>query len=229
MNYIVVIPARSGSKGIKNKNIKTLKDKPLINYTIEQALSVFDKTKICVSTDSVEIINIATAAGIEVPFVRPKALASDTAGSRDVLLHAIDYFEQKSERSLDFVVLLQPTSPFRKPSDITACLELWTEEIDMVASVKRATSNPYYNLYEEDTLGFLGKSKNAEFTRRQDVPHVWEINGAIYVISVAAIKKFEISEFKRVVKYEMDEYSSLDIDTNYDWLIAEYMMEYLGK
>lgn len=229
MNYLVIIPARGGSKGIKNKNIKLLKGKPLINYTIEEARKVFDDSKIYISTDSIEIKNIVEDAGIKVPFIRPVELATDTANSRDVVLHAINHYEKKNDLILDYVILLQPTSPFRNSKNIMDSLALWNKNIDMVVSVKETKSNPYYTLFEENSAGLLIKSKKSDFTRRQDIPKVWELNGAIYLINALSIKSKKIHEFNKVVKYEMDEISSLDIDNKLDWLFAETASEYLKK
>ena len=229
MNYLVVIPARGGSKGIKNKNIKLLRGKPLINYTIEEARKFFDDSKIYISTDSNEIKNIVEATGLKVPFLRPKELATDTSSSREVLLHAINYYEEKNDLTLDFVVLLQPTSPFRNVINIKESLALWNNNIDMVASVKETKSNPYYTLYEETLGGVLIKSKKGDFTRRQDIPKVWELNGAIYLINVLSIKSKKIHEFKKVIKYVIDQTTSLDIDNELDWLLAETVIDYLKK
>ena len=229
MNYLVIIPARGGSKGIKNKNIKLLKGKPLINYTIEEARKVFDDSKIYISTDSIEIKNIVEAAGIKVPFIRPEELATDTANSRDVVLHAINHYEKKNDLILDYIILLQPTSPFRNSKNIMDSLTLWNKNIDMVVSVKETKSNPYYNLFEENSAGLLIKSKKSDFTRRQDIPKVWELNGAIYLINALSIKSKKIHEFNKIVKYEMDEILSLDIDNKIDWLFAETVSEYLKK
>jgi N-acylneuraminate cytidylyltransferase len=229
MNYLVIIPARGGSKGIKNKNIKLLKGKPLINYTIEEARKVFDDSKIYISTDSIEIKNIVEDAGIKVPFIRPEELATDTANSRDVVLHAINHYEKKNDLILDYIILLQPTSPFRNSKNIIDSLTLWNKNIDMVVSVKETKSNPYYTLFEENSAGLLIKSKKSDFTRRQDIPKVWELNGAIYLINALSIKSKKIHEFNKVVKYEMDEISSLDIDNKLDWLFAETVSEYLKK
>ena len=189
MYCLVVIPARGGSKGIKYKNIKLLAGKPLINYTIEEAKKVFDNSQICISTDSKKIKNIAEASGLKVPFIRPKELATDTANSRDVLLHAINYYEKRNNSIIDFVLLLQPTSPFRNARHIIESLDLINKNVDMVVSVKESKSNPYFNLFEENPEGFLIKSKKSDFTRRQDVIKVWELNGAIYLINVMSIKR----------------------------------------
>ena len=223
MKPLIVIPARGGSKGVPRKNIKVLGDKPLIQYTIDAAKGVFDDEFICVSTDDFEIKSVVEQLGLKVPFLRPNELASDTAGTYEVLLHAISYYESKGYFP-DTLILLQPTSPFRTSAHIKEALKLYHESIDMVVSVKETKANPYYILFEEDSNGYLKKTKEANFTRRQDCPKVWEYNGAIYIINVKALKEKTISQFTKVCKFEMDETSSHDIDTLLDWKIAEIII-----
>ena len=224
MKPLIVIPARGGSKGVPRKNIKVLGDKPLIQYTIDAAKGVFDDEFICVSTDDFEIKSVVEQLGLKVPFLRPNELASDTAGTYEVLLHAISYYESKGYFP-DTLILLQPTSPFRTSAHIKEALKLYHESIDMVVSVKETKANPYYILFEEDRNGYLKKTKEANFTRRQDCPKVWEYNGAIYIINVKALKEKTISQFTKVCKFEMDETSSHDIDTLLDWRIAKLIIK----
>lgn len=226
MNIVAVIPARGGSKGIPGKNIKLLGDKPLIQYTIDAAKEVFKPDQIIVSTDNLEIKENVENCGIKVPFLRPAQLATDTAGTYEVLLHALSYYE-KHKALPEVLVLLQPTSPFRTSRHINEALALFKteKEIDMVVSVSETKSNPYYILFEEDEAGFLRPSKTGDFTRRQDCPKVWEYNGAIYVINVASLKKASFSSFSKIKKYEMDQLASLDLDTHADWLLAEILMK----
>ena len=228
MKPLIVIPARGGSKGVPRKNIKVLGDKPLIQYTIDAAKGVFDDEFICVSTDDFEIKSVVEQFGLKVPFLRPNELASDTAGTYEVLLHAISYYESKGYFP-DTLILLQPTSPFRTSAHIKEALKLYHESIDMVVSVKETKANPYYILFEEDRNGYLKKTKEANFTRRQDCPKVWEYNGAIYIINVKALKECAISQFTKVCKFEMDETSSHDIDTLLDWKIAEIILQDFKK
>ena len=224
MKPLVIIPARGGSKGVPKKNIKTLGGKPLIYYTIEAARAVFEDKYICVSTDDIEIKNIVEQTGLKVPFLRPAELATDTAGTYEVLLHALNYYENL-EYFPDTIILLQPTSPFRTAEHIKEAIKLYTTEIDMVVSVKETKSNPYFNLFEEDVDGFLKKSKESDYTRRQDCPKVWEYNGAVYVINVESLKNTTINKFKKVKKYVMDELSSLDIDSEMDLKFVELLIK----
>lgn len=220
MKTLVIIPARGGSKGIPDKNSKLLNGSPLIKYTIEAAKKIFPIETICVSTDDLKIVAIAESLGLTVPFIRPQELASDTSGTYDVLLHAINHYESHGFYP-DVLVLLQATSPFRTAEQITDAIELFDEACEMVVSVKETKANPYYVLKEENEEGWLVSSKTSNFIRRQDCPKVYELNGAIYIINIEALKKKSISEFTNIKKYVMDELSSQDIDTMWDWKIAE--------
>ncbi len=231
MKTLFVIPARGGSKGIPYKNIKSFVGKPLIYYAIDAARQFTDDTNICVSTDDQEIAKTVENYGLKVPFMRPAALATDTATSDDVLLHAINFYSQTYAQQgihYDNLVLLQTTSPFRKAEHIKQALALYHNAIDMVVSVFETEANPYYVLCEENENGFLQKSKSLtqNITRRQDVPKVWQYNGAIYIIN---IKQFllhqKLSALQKVVKYEMESLHSLDLDTPLDWAYGEFLVE----
>ena len=225
MKILVIIPARGGSKGIPHKNIKPLNGKPLIYYTIDVARSIVSDEDICVSTDDPEIIKTVEDYGLKVPFVRPEELATDTAGTYEVLLHALEYYERQG-KYYDVVLLLQNTSPFRKPEQVKEALALYTEDLDMVVSVKECAANPYYCVFEEDEKGFLHVCKgDGNIFRRQDAPKVYEYNGAIYVINAESLKNQHMHQFKKRIKYVMDEKSSIDLDTMNDWIIAEMIIK----
>ncbi len=223
MNDLILIPARGGSKGIPGKNIKPLNGRSLIYYTLDAACSVASPEDICVSTDSDEIIRVVRKYGLDVPFKRPCELATDTASSYEVILHAIDFYEQRGIK-YERVVLLQPTSPFRTGTHVREALSLYQPELDMVVSVKITNANPYFNLFEENNEGFLTRSKSGTFTRRQDCPVVYEYNGAIYVMNVQSLKKRQLGNFSKIRKYVMNEEDSLDIDTKFDWIVAEAIL-----
>lgn len=224
MKTLVIIPARGGSKGVPGKNIKLLNDKPLIQYTIDAAKKVFPLETICVSTDDLKIVAVAESLGLTVPFIRPEELTTDTAGTYEVLLHAIKHYESHGFYP-DVLILLQATSPFRTAAQISEAIELFDETCEMVVSVKETKANPYYVLKEENESGWLVSSKECKFTRRQDCPKVYELNGAIYIIKVEALKQKTISEFKHVKKYVMDIVSSHDIDEKLDWKLAELIIK----
>lgn len=221
MKYLVVIPARGGSKGIPRKNIKPFDGKPLIYYTIDIARAIVPDEDICVSTDDDEIIQVVENYGLKVPFKRPEALATDTAGTYEVLLHALDFYEMQGNH-YDALVLLQNTSPFRTAEHVKEALKLYTPEVDMVVSVKECAANPYYCVFEEDGEGYLHVCKgDGNIFRRQDAPKVYEYNGAIYIMNVEVLKTTHMHKMQKRVKYVMDERSSFDLDTMNDWMIAE--------
>lgn len=225
MNILTIIPARGGSKGIPRKNIKELNGKPLIYYTIDCARTVCGDEDICVSTDDAEIISVVEKYGLKVPFVRPVELASDTAGTYEVLLHALNFYE-KQGKHYDVVLLLQNTSPFRNAEHVRGALALYEPNIDMVVSVKESATNPYYNCFVEDVNRYLHKLlDNTMFTRRQDAPTTYEYNGAVYVMNARRLKETHFGKFDKIVKYVMDEYHSLDLDTMFDWKIAEFIIK----
>lgn len=229
MKYLFVIPARGGSKGIPHKNIKLLGGKPLIHYSIEYARLFADDSDICLTTDSEEIANCALEIAYKCPFLRPDYLATDKAGSYEVLQHALSFYEAKGEK-YDAIVLLQPTSPFREKRHLEEMLAMYSQDNNMLVSVCETKANPYFNLFEENKKGFLKVSKGKGFTHRQAAPPVYEFNGSIYIITSTALQeKTAFREFQTVRKYEMVDAYSLDIDTPIDWQKAEFFLKALQK
>lgn len=224
MKILYLIPARARSKGLPGKNTRILGNKPLIQHTIDFALHNLNVSdELCISTNDEKVVEIAADLGINVPFVRPNELASDTASSYDVIMHAINHYEQKNIY-FDLVLLLQPTSPFRSKDDFANLINNYDDGVEMVVSVKKAKENPYFTLFEENEFGFLGKSKIGNFERRQDCPEVFAFNGSMYLLKVAALKEKKISEFKKIKKVVMPEERSIDIDTIADWILAEFYL-----
>lgn len=158
--------------------------------------------------------------------MRPAELATDTAGSREVILHAMTEAD-KLGLKYDIVVLLQPTSPMRTSDDIEGALALYRDGIDMVVSVTEAPCNPYYDCFEVDSsTGTLHVSKgNGLITRRQDAPQAWVYNGAVYVINPASIKAMPLGAFPVRIPYVMPRDRSIDLDTPLDWIIAENLIK----
>lgn len=218
------IPARGGSKGIPGKNIKELNGKPLIYYTIDAAREVAADEDICVSTDSREIADVVRQRGLDVPFIRPDYLSTDTASTDDACRHALRFFADQGKQ-YDLLVILQPTSPFRKSRHIREAIDHFEPGLDMVVSVTEATSNPYFVMFKEDGEGYLQQLMQASYTRRQDCPRVWEYNGAVYVVNVESIMSMATGSFKRKKKYVMDVDSSIDLDTPRDWMMAEILLK----
>jgi N-acylneuraminate cytidylyltransferase len=184
MRILYLIPARKGSKGLPGKNTKLLGDKPLIEYSIDFALNNLKNDDVlCISTNDEAVITIAESKGITIPFIRPDELANDNASSHDVIIHAINQYE-KLNQTFDAVLLLQPTSPFRIQDDFTNLIKEYSVDTDMVVSVKLAKENPYFTLFEENSEGFLNKSKIGNYERRQDCPEVYAFNGSMYLINI---------------------------------------------
>ena len=224
MRTLVIIPARGGSKGIPHKNIKEFNGRPLIYYAIDCAREIVDDEDICVTTDDDDIIRTVEAYGLSVPFKRPDYLATDTCGTYEVLLHALNHYEETGSH-YDNIILMQCTSPFRNSQHVRDALNLYDDSIDMVVSVTEAKANPYYNSFEETDAGYLVVSKGSgDIHRRQDCPKVWEYNGAVYIINPESLKKESLSKFKKVRKYEMDSLHSFDLDTPLDWEMAELIV-----
>lgn len=222
---LIVIPARGGSKGIPRKNIKPLHGRPLIHYSIDVARALAPDSHIILSTDDDEIRRVAEETGLPVPYRRPEALATDTAGSREVILDAMDWADRNGIE-YDKVVLLQPTSPLRTADDVRRCVEKYTPDLDMVVTVTPAACNPYYDCFETRPDGTLCVSKGEGlYTRRQDAPKAWQFNGAVYVINPESIRRMPLGEFPRRVPVEMSRSRSVDLDTPLDWLLVEKLME----
>lgn len=222
MKILYLIPARGGSKGIPHKNIKLLDGKPLIQYSIDVARQLAEDNDICVSTDDIEIKTVAENLGLEVPFLRPNYLASDTAGTSDVIVHALDFYSNQGT-NYDVVVLLQPTSPLRTVQNIKDCLALYDDTLDMVTTVKESSVSAV--LCRENQNGFLEQVIGENNVRRQDAAKLYEYNGAVYVINSDAIKEKGLGGFTKIKKCVMDEKSSVDIDTMLDWKFVEVLVK----
>lgn len=226
MNTLFLITARGGSKGIPDKNIKNLAGKPLIYYSIDIARCFVSDEFICVSTDSEEIKHVAEAYHLKVPFVRPAEFASDTAGSYDVIMHALMFYENKG-MIFENVVLLQPTSPFRQKGHIAAAFEEYKLGCDMVVSVKKVKANVFATFYTDDENGLIKKllPSNTNLQRRQDGQTVYELNGAVYIMNVNSLKRSSPAGFTSVRKIVMEEKYSADIDEPLDWQWCEYLIQ----
>jgi N-acylneuraminate cytidylyltransferase len=225
VRILYLIPARKGSKGLPGKNTKLLGSKPLIDYSIDFAMvNMVDGDELCISTNDPNVLEICKKRGVAVPFIRPEILSSDNATSYDVIIHAIQHYE-KLDQIFDAVLLLQPTSPFRIKDDFTKIIKEFTLDSDMVVSVKLVKENPYFTLFEENDEGFLNRSKEGCFDRRQDCPNVFAFNGSIYLINIQSIKTSKISAFKKIKKIIMPESRSIDIDTPADWVLAEFYLK----
>lgn len=229
MRILITIAARGGSKGVKNKNIRELCGKPLIAWTIEQALKWRKADKVVVSTDSPAIAEAARRFGAEVPFTRPAELASDTAGKQPVLRHALLECERTFSRKYDWLVDLDATAPLRKVADIeNAFNEAVRLDTLTFFSVVAAHKNPYFNMVEKDPAGFarLCKPPETPVLSRQAAPAVFDMNASIYVYKAAYLRQDgPLPLFTpRTGIYVMDDISGRDIDTEMDFQFVQYVM-----
>jgi CMP-N,N'-diacetyllegionaminic acid synthase len=226
MNIVAIIPARGGSKGLKRKNVLPLNGKPLIAYSIEAALKMDDIDRVIVSTDCEEIAEFAKEYGAEVPFIRPESLASDTATTIDVLKHTIDFLKQEEGYETDHILLLQPTSPLRSEKHVKEALNLYLENRCPVVSVCLADSHPYLMRVKhgEYLVPFVDQP-DKKATRRQDLPEVYELNGAIYLTDYHHLMNVSAIYKDKVIPYVMDKRSSVDIDDEIDFKLAEVLLK----
>lgn len=221
---LAIIPARAGSKGIPGKNVIPLCGKPLLAYSIEHAFDSKYIDRVLVSTDGSDIAAIARKYGAEVPFVRPSELATDEAGTIDVLLHAMKYVADEGW-PFDIVVLLHVTTPLRKPEDIDACIELLhSENADSVFSVAHAYRNPYFNMVELDERGNPRLVKMGSYVTRQSAPPVYDMNASIYVWQREALEQRPAVIQPRSRVYVMPRERSVDIDDEFDLWIAQQLL-----
>lgn len=224
MKSIAIIPARSGSKGIKDKNIKNLCGKPLIAYTIEAAVKSNCFDEVMVSTDSEFYSTIAKRFGASVPFLRSEKNSSDTASSWDMVGEVLNKYKELGQEFDDFC-LLQPTSPLRNSNDIqNAYREFYNNNAFAVVSVCEAEHSPLWCGQLPENNEFIGFVDQANTNQRQDGGKFYRINGAIYIVDC---KRFEYD--KNLYKagsfaYIMDQSRSVDIDTYIDFYLAEKLM-----
>jgi CMP-N,N'-diacetyllegionaminic acid synthase len=230
MSTLCVISARGGSRGLPGKNIRPLLDKPLIVWSIEQALATPEIDRVVVSTDSESIAKVARAAGAETPFVRPDNLANSEAGKFDVFKHALASCEAHYGEEYEFYLDLDCTNPLRDISDISACIAQFRGRrqygVDGIFTICEARKNPYFNLLEADAEGALKICKKLPGTvvRRQDAPPVHEHVASIYVLSPAYIRSASYLLDGHTEGYDIGSEKSLDIDSDFDFLLIEYLM-----
>ena len=222
-DIIVTVCARGGSKALPRKNVLPFRGRPLIAWTIEQALSCPNVRGVYVSTDDAEIAEIAIDCGAIVPYTRPAHLASDSAAKIPAIEHLVSHLES-SGRRIDRIVDLQPTSPLRLMSDISAAIEL-DPLGELTVSVCEPSHNPYYTVVEVSQDGLLSLCKPSSVVARQSAPVVYGLNGAIYVWNRTALVRAATQGFwsVRMRPYLMPKNRSIDIDTAEDFEMAEWL------
>lgn len=230
MKIIAIIPARGGSKRLHQKNVKILGGHPLIAWTIRAAQEALVISDIIVSTDDQKTADIAIQYGASVPGLRPKSLATDTANSVDVVRYVVDEYEAKYG-PVDGVILLQPTSPFRSPESIKGAVNLFIENQAQapIVSITTTLTHPAwcFKIERGAMLPFLDWSLLSK--RSQELEPAYTLNGAIYLISPAALREKKAFVFEGTIPLIMpSDIESLDIDTPEDWAEAESLLAKSG-
>ena len=228
MKRLCTICARGGSKGVKNKNIRLLAGKPLIAHTLEQARQCGLFERIAVSSDSEAILKTASEWGADELVVRPPEMARDTSAKIPAIRHCVETVEKRTGTCFDIVVDLDATSPLRIPEDIfNAVALLESKGISNVITGAPARRSPYFNLVELGTDGVarLSKPPSSSVVRRQDSPPCFDMNASIYVWQRAALFENPGVFAQDTGLYVMPEDRSLDIDTELDFDIVEFLMK----
>jgi CMP-N,N'-diacetyllegionaminic acid synthase len=224
LNNLAIITARSGSKGLKDKNIKLLSGKPLIAYSIEAALKSEMFSEVMVSTDSENYADIARQYGASVPFLRSESTSSDTAGSWDVVLEVLNSY-RKLGKAFDTVCLVQPTSPLRKAEDIVSGYQqLIEKDADAITSVCEVEHSPLWTMTLDENLSLEEFRKNCPAGGRQKLATYYRLNGALYIRSIEYESEKIAIKDKNEFAYIMPRSRSVDIDTIEDFKYAEFLM-----
>ena len=224
------ICCRGGSKGVPGKNIRLLKGKPLIAYTIEVANSTPSIDDLIISTDAEAIAEVAKQYGAKVPFMRPAELASDTASKWPVFIHAVEMYEKLTGKTVDYLVDLDVTVPLKSGIDIDGAIKmaLADETVDVVITGYEPERNPYFNMVEIGNDGFaeIVKKGAKPIVRRQDAPQVYSLTPAAYVVKKSALYEYEHWSRAKCKIYAMPRERAVDIDTEIDFKIVEFLMDY---
>lgn len=226
MKILGIIPARGGSKGLKRKNILPLGKKPLLQYTFESAKNSKLLTKVILSSEDVEIIEVAKGLGLEVPFKRPDNLSQDTTTSLEVVKHALHYFKEKGEL-FDAVCLLQPTTPFRESELIDKAIQKFiSDSPDSLVSVREVPHeyNPHWIFEEKDGRLSIATGEKEIISRRQELPKAYFRDGAIYLTKASMILDQNSLYGKNIGFIDTTDSPYVNIDTPSDWEKAESIL-----
>lgn len=225
---IITICARGGSVGVPGKNIRPLCGKPLVAWTIEQAFESKIADHVFVSTDSEEIAQVARSFGAQVPFLRPAALATSTAGKLPVIRHLVEWVET-NVAPVSSIIDLDPTSPLRDIADIQACLAMLDAETDVVITGYEADKNPYFNMVELKKNGFFERvcQPGREVLGRQSAPKVYAMNASIYAWHRRTLSP-SLWDSPRIRLHVMSRERSIDIDHPIDFDLVELLMKKKG-
>lgn len=226
---IAIIPARGGSKALPRKNIRLLAGKPLIAWTIEQAKKSKNIDKMIVSTDDEEIAEISKQYGAEVPFMRPKELATDNSPTIDAIMHALDWFESRGNY-FDILVLLEPTSPLRKDGDIDNAIKLFLDNLgnadSLISLGEVQLENPYIMKKIEDGYVKPLLYTNSQHHQRQQLPKAYFPYGVIYLSKTITLKKYKTVYQEKTIPYFIERWQNYEIDDIYDFIAIEAILKH---
>lgn len=225
---LAIIPARGGSKGLPDKNIKELCGKPLIVWSIEKAKLSKYIDELFVSTDSKIIADIAQSVDCNVPFLRPSSIADDKTPMYEVVLNALDYFEQK-KNNFDIIILLEPTSPLREDDDIDNMIEKLNElydDYDAIVSLGEVNEHPtIMKKIEDERLYPFCENLEMALRRQDNIPAFFPY-GVAYISKTTTFKKEKTFYPKRTTFYKIKRYQSYEVDSIYDFLAIENIMKF---
>lgn len=225
---LATICCRGGSKGVPSKNIKLLNGTPLIGHTVLQAQKSELIEDLIVSTDSKQIGEVAKEFGAKVPFLRPDDLATDTASKWPVFIHALEFYEELTGQTVDYLVDLDVTVPLKSPTDIDRAIQLALDnsDADVIITGYEPERNPYFNMMEINKSGFAQIVKTSEkpIVRRQDAPKVYSLSPAAYVVKKSALYEFEHWSKANCLISPMPRDRAIDIDTELDFSLVEFLM-----
>lgn len=223
-NIVAFIFARGGSKGLPRKNLLPFGGIPLIAHSINTARALSRINRVVVSTDDEEIAEIAVRAGAEVPFMRPKELASDTAPEWLAWQHAIKTLKAQGD-SVDVFLSMPPTSPLRTPEDIDCCIDTYFESrVDIVVTVREAERSPYFNMVKKKEDGSVCLAVEGNFHRRQDAPVLYDMTTVAYVARADFILQTDRIFDGKVKAVQIPSERALDIDTKLDFVVGEALI-----
>ena len=226
MKSICIIPARGGSKGVSKKNIKKINGKPLLGYVIENTIKSKIFEHVVVSTEDDEIARIAKKFGADVPFKRPKSLASDYAPMDKVLLHAVREL-YRLNYEFDIFVWRDATTPFIRSVDVKKAIKLLQKKnAAIVTGVYRQHLNPYFNIVEKKSNGFLKLCKPLKIKARsrQEAPPVFQLNG-LYAYNAKKFLRIQKTDLSKTIPYEIPVETGLMIDTEFEFYLAKLLIE----
>jgi len=216
-SFLTIIPARAGSKGIIDKNLKKIGNKPMIQFTIEAALSCISQKNIIVSSDSHNIMNLSSDLGLNVPFKRPDELATDTAKTTDVVMHAVEWYKNKYNNIPKNILLLQPTSPFRSSDDIKSAISMFNQSNKKtLVSAVEPIQHPGDCILKNNDGKYKRLSIGDNIYGRQEYPEALYIDGGIYIANTDFFieAKNLIGDDPEV--FITNQFNAIDIDTPFD-------------